>query len=53
VINNERKGEFMDEVVLSSGAVERELDDSLSIVELEERFEMAEADLDRCRCIIL
>ena len=43
----------MDEVVLSSGAVEHELDDSLSIVELEERFEMDEAELDRCRCIII
>ena len=43
----------MDEVALSSGVVERELDDSLSIVELEERFEMDEAEVDRCRCIIL
>jgi hypothetical protein len=56
-INLQRKkeGVMKNDMVLSSEAIDRELNDSLSIVELEERFEMAEAEaeLDRCRCIIL
>jgi hypothetical protein len=41
-------------LVVSASDVERQLDDSLSIVELEERFEMeGEEELVRCRCLIL